>query len=281
MRRLNQYRLQPEKQIKKRGFSAADLKKWHFRCRRLGQDGNEEMALRYPEIIIGEKREDWVSFFSNMWTFPAVVSAGHYMPNLRDFDNMPRDAAKSAEFGFEILGNLRRMGEADFLLYINDIHVPALPRGSRTRNPFRQRLYSDFAPPQAIRELMQRHGLESILYGGEKRHYNSFVTYIRRNWARLGIEKVEKEGKSQYEIPAGEKEFLLFDAPDSKCVGAVAYLFKLLTLSYRSCIFVYPNCSKRNIITALEVSSRVFGIEFSGQKADMEVYLIFLNHPCY
>ena len=280
MRRLNKYRLQPEKQARKRGFSSAELKKWHFRCKRLGQDGNEEMALRYPDIIIGEKREDWVSFFSDMWTFPTVVSAGHYIPNLRDFDSMPRDAAESAEFGFKILRNLRRMGKADFLLYINDIHVPALPKGSKVQNPFRQRLYSDFAPPHAIRELMQHHELDSILYGGEKKHYNSFVRYVRRNWARLGIERVERVGKIQYAIPAGEKEFLLFDTPDSKCVGAIAYLFNLLARSYRSCIFIYPNCSRRNITTALEVSSHVFGLEFSGQQADMEVYLIFLNHPC-
>lgn len=274
MRRLHSYFLKREPDIR-RGFREARLKRHKFAC--LRYKPREESALRYPGHELEGGRQDWFEAIQRDARFPAIVLAGHHIPDLTDFDAMPKDAAESARLGFMLLSSLRRLGQADFLLYVNDIHVPALPKRSKTRNPYREMLYDPYIPPRAIRRLMAEHRTGQIFYEGEKGNYNSFTGFIRRK--AEGLRHVERQDKGLYRVNTIISGFDVFDEPDSKCVGAVSYLFKLLLENgYRTCVFLYPNCTRANLERALRVSTNVFGIDF---QRDMDAYLLFLNLSCY
>lgn len=274
MRRLHSYLLKAEPELR-RGFSEARLRRFRFACQRYRP--REETALKHPGEELEGGRQEWFRAIVGMARFPAMVLAGHHIPDLTDFDNMPKDAAESAKLGFMLLDRLRQYGKTDFLLYVNDIHVPALQKKSKVRNPYREMLYSPYVPPSAVRWLMARYDVGEILYEGEKSNYNSFVSHIRRKTG--GNRHVERQDKGLYRVHTDVRGFNVFDEPDSKCVGAVAWLFKLLIDNgYESCIFLYPNCTRANLERALRVSTNVFGIDFS---RDMDAYLLFLNLSCY
>jgi hypothetical protein len=274
MRRLHSYILKEEPQ-RHRGFKEASLKRFRFVCPRYRP--REESAVLYPGRELQGTRQDWFRTIVEDVRFPAIVLAGHYIPDLLDFDKMPKDAVESAKLGFALLESLRFHGPADFLLYVNDIHVPALPKQSKVQNPYREMLYNPFVPPAAIRELMARHRVRELRYEGEKSNYNSYTAHVRRHVEKLDF--VERESSGLYRVQTDGVGFSVFDEPDSKCVGAVAWLFKLLAENgYQSCIFLYPNCTRANLERALRVSSNTFGIDFS---RDMDTYLVFMNHSCY
>ena len=281
-RALHRYQLNSKIQ-RKADRSIATHMPWKFRCAHF-KDNGPEQALRYPSGVLPQGRENWLRELANITRFPAVVSAGHYMPDLADFDAYPEDAAKSLEFGMSVFEILRKMGKTEFLLYLNDIHAPALPKNSLMQNPHRERLYSPYVPPEEVRKVMEIHRIKEIIYEGEKNHYNAFVSKCRKK-NRAGSDTITKllgEDGGEYSIGLPTRDVQLFGASDSKCIGACAYLFNLLVENgFKTCVFAYPNCSKGNLEAAIETASLVFGLDFKGENPDLEIWLMYLNHACF
>ncbi|MBN2477729.1 hypothetical protein JXB01_00380 [Candidatus Micrarchaeota archaeon] len=283
--RFKTYNPKSKKKKPFRGFKRENIGEWKFTCSRFSDYAEQAVSVsflgRLPVIMSGNSISEWVNnTASEINCGPVLVCAGHYMPNLEDFNHFGDGPSFMADMGFSVMNllNLRNI-HADFLLLINDVHMPQTL--DQHRNIFREKLYEDYTFPEKLMKKIQLMRdtlpLFNLLYIGEKQLYNRFrLTFRRKNLAKF----LEDKQDYQYTLPNG-KTFLLTEESYSKCVGAVAQMFKeVYNSGYSTLVFVYPSCGHENIQLALEISRNAFAPSDPGSK-DLNLFFIYVNKPCF
>lgn len=264
------------------------INEWKRRCshpycarglQRLTFNGYEFTDLVNNEPKIIEKLVEIASRFED----PILIEGGHFIPELSDFDFVPKQPINSLKKTLDVINILtsKYNKSVDLLLFINDLHMG---KGGFFSKVNRQDYLEDFSLPSPIKHLLRNYQKRS--------GFNIFVTTEKKMSLKLNREKksLVREGKIKknnnsyvLSVPIqGVSNLVLINNSSRnqlsgfiKCLGACSRVIKLAAeMGYKNYIQIFPVCAFEGTELSYKISKHLFDI-------DMNVVNFYTTVTCF